>query len=186
MCFCSLCFRFVGLLSSVTTLSLFRVRNLGCPVVLGVPFCKTTIKASGTLQHQPTVWPVPYTFAQPYHPGSDSHGQLLVLLLPDGYPMLMRPTVIRPKQLSIAATALVISLCSRLRYRPDLGLVFECVTFIVFFCTFFGIFSLTIFIVSAILIECHTSSARRLSRTSWFSSSLKSQSIVNRIFVVYS
>lgn len=77
-------------------------------------------------------------------------------------------------------------LCACVRYWPDLGLVFECVTFMVFFCPFFGIFSLTIFIVSAILIECHTSSARRLSRTSWFSSSLKSQSIVNRIFVVYS
>ena len=186
MCFCSLCFRFVGLLSSVTTLSLFRVRNLGCPVVLGVPFCKTTIKASGTLEHQPTVWPVLHicTAISPEQCGS--HGQLLVLFLPDGYAMLMRPTVTRPKQLSMSATARVISLCSRLRYRPDLGLVFKCVTFIVFFCTFFGIFSLTIFIVSAILIECHTSSARRLSRTSWFSSSLKSQSIVNRIFVVYS
>ena len=37
---------------------------------------KTTIKASDTLEHQPTVWPVPYACAQPYHPGSGSHGQL--------------------------------------------------------------------------------------------------------------
>ena len=28
-----------------------------------------TIKASDTLEHQPTVWPVPYACAQPYHPG---------------------------------------------------------------------------------------------------------------------
>ena len=69
--------------------------------------------------------------------------------------------------------------------RPWVGIQ-VCHFYCFFFCTFFGIFSLTIFIVSAILIECHTSSARRLSRTSWFSSSLKSQSIVNRIFVVYS
>ena len=37
---------------------------------------KTTIKATDTLKHQPTVWPVPYACAQPYHPGSGSHGQL--------------------------------------------------------------------------------------------------------------
>ena len=37
---------------------------------------ETTIKASDTLQHQPTIWPVPYTCAQPYHPGSGSHRQL--------------------------------------------------------------------------------------------------------------
>ena len=35
-----------------------------------------TIKASDTLEHQPTVWSVPNTCAQPYHPGSGSHGQL--------------------------------------------------------------------------------------------------------------
>ena len=29
-----------------------------------------TIKASDTLEHQPTVWPVPYACAQPYHLGS--------------------------------------------------------------------------------------------------------------------
>ena len=27
-----------------------------------------------TLEHQPTVWPVPYACAQPYQPGSGSHG----------------------------------------------------------------------------------------------------------------
>ena len=37
---------------------------------------KTTIKGSDTFEHQPTVWPVPYACAQPYHPGSGSHGQL--------------------------------------------------------------------------------------------------------------
>ena len=36
----------------------------------------TTIKASDTLEHQPTVWPVPNACAKPYHPGSGSHGQL--------------------------------------------------------------------------------------------------------------
>ena len=36
----------------------------------------TTIKASDTLEHPPTVWPVPYACAQSYHPGSGSHGQL--------------------------------------------------------------------------------------------------------------
>ena len=35
-----------------------------------------SIKASDTLEHQPTVWPVPYACAQPYHPGNGSHGQL--------------------------------------------------------------------------------------------------------------
>ena len=39
-------------------------------------FLKKPIKASDTLEHQPTVWPVPYACAQPYHPGSGSHGQL--------------------------------------------------------------------------------------------------------------
>ena len=36
-----------------------------------------TIKASDTLEHQPTAWPVPYACTQPYHPGSarGSHGQ---------------------------------------------------------------------------------------------------------------
>ena len=29
---------------------------------------KKTIKASDTLEHQPTVWPVPNTCAEPYHP----------------------------------------------------------------------------------------------------------------------
>ena len=28
-----------------------------------------TIKASDTLEHQPTVWPLPYAGTQPYHPG---------------------------------------------------------------------------------------------------------------------
>ena len=35
----------------------------------------TAIEASDTLEHQPTVWPVPNACAQPYHPGSGSHGQ---------------------------------------------------------------------------------------------------------------
>ena len=34
----------------------------------------------------------------------------------------------RPKQLSMATTAWVIWLCACVRYRPDHGLVFECVT----------------------------------------------------------
>ena len=33
------------------------------------------------LEHQPTVWPVLYTRAQPHHPGSGSHGQLFGLYL---------------------------------------------------------------------------------------------------------
>ena len=32
----------------------------------------TTIKASDTLAHQPTVWPVPNACAEAYHPGSGS------------------------------------------------------------------------------------------------------------------
>ena len=40
------------------------------------------IKASDTLEHQPTVWPVPYACAQPYHPGSGSHGQLPLPVIP--------------------------------------------------------------------------------------------------------
>ena len=42
-------------------------------------YFKATIKAIDTLEHQPTVWPVPDACAQPYHPGSDSHGQLFRL-----------------------------------------------------------------------------------------------------------
>ena len=38
---------------------------------------RTTVKASDTLEHQPTVCPVPYACAQPYHPGSGSHRQPL-------------------------------------------------------------------------------------------------------------
>ena len=37
--------------------------------------------------------------------------------------------ITRPKQLSMAATARVIWLCACVRYWPDHGLVFECVTF---------------------------------------------------------
>ena len=40
------------------------------------------IKASDTLEHQPTVWPVPYACTQPYHPGTGSHGQLFDLARP--------------------------------------------------------------------------------------------------------
>ena len=40
----------------------------------------------------------------------------------------------RPKQLSMAATARVIWLCACVRYWPDRGLVFECVT--CFYCCF--------------------------------------------------
>ena len=36
---------------------------------------KTNLK-QGTHIHQPTTWPVPHACAQPYHPGSGSHGQL--------------------------------------------------------------------------------------------------------------
>ena len=40
----------------------------------------------------------------------------------------------RPKQLSMAATARVIWLCACVRYWPDRGLVFECVT--CYYCSF--------------------------------------------------
>ena len=59
---------------------------------------KTTIKASDTLTHQPAVYPGPWW------------------------------GLTRPKQLSMAATARVIWLCESVRYWPDSGLVFECVT----------------------------------------------------------
>ena len=36
---------------------------------------KTNLK-QGPHIHQPTAWPVPHACAQPYHPGSGSHGQL--------------------------------------------------------------------------------------------------------------
>ena len=36
---------------------------------------KTNFK-QGAHTHQPTVWPVPHAYAQPYHPDSGSHGQL--------------------------------------------------------------------------------------------------------------
>ena len=49
---------------------------------------KKPIKASDTLEHQPPVWPVPYACAQPYHPGSDSHG--LSLVRPDQHNIAMR------------------------------------------------------------------------------------------------
>ena len=39
-------------------------------------YCGQSIKASNTLGHQPTPWPLPYACAQPYHPASGSHGQL--------------------------------------------------------------------------------------------------------------
>ena len=38
-------------------------------------FSKTNLK-QGAHIHQPTAWPVPHACAQPYHPGSGSHGQL--------------------------------------------------------------------------------------------------------------
>ena len=69
---------------------------------------RTAIKASDTLEHQPKVWPVPYVCAQPYHPGSGSHGlkgcfapasavkgrlhgAFSPIRLPGSYAMLMRP-----------------------------------------------------------------------------------------------
>ena len=33
-------------------------------------------RVSDTLEHQPTVWPVPNACGQSYHPGSGGHGQL--------------------------------------------------------------------------------------------------------------
>ena len=36
---------------------------------------KTSLK-QGAYIHQPTAWAVPHAYAQPYHPGSGSHGQL--------------------------------------------------------------------------------------------------------------
>ena len=35
---------------------------------------KTKSQQGGHI-HQPTAWPVPHACAQPYHPGSGSHGQ---------------------------------------------------------------------------------------------------------------
>ena len=62
------------------------------PISVSVDLCKTTMKANNynTLEHQPTVWPVLKACTQPYHLRVDYIG-LLVLLLPDGYTMLMRP-----------------------------------------------------------------------------------------------
>ena len=60
--------------------NIYRRHNLSRVLTVGLP-AKKTIKASDTLEHQPTVsvWPVPYACAQPYHPGSGSHGQLFRL-----------------------------------------------------------------------------------------------------------
>ena len=55
------------------------------------------------------------------------HARLLVLFLPDGYDMLMRPNY-RSKQLSMAATVWVIWLCACVRYWIDRWLMFEGVT----------------------------------------------------------
>ena len=51
------------------------------PFVLGIkPFMsdltRATRKASDTVEHQPTVWPLPYACSQPNHQDSGSHGQL--------------------------------------------------------------------------------------------------------------
>ena len=35
-----------------------------------------TKSQQGAHIHQPVAWPVPHACAQPYHPGSGSHGQL--------------------------------------------------------------------------------------------------------------
>ena len=51
----------------------------GLQISVLVNLCKTTIKVSDTLEHQPMVCPVPYTCTQPCHPGSGSHGQLFRL-----------------------------------------------------------------------------------------------------------
>ena len=67
--------------------------------------CKKTIKASYTLEHQPTIWPVPYACAH----AAISSGQ--------GQPWTR-----------------VIWLCACVRYWPDRGLMFECVT--CFYCSF--------------------------------------------------
>ena len=42
---------------------------------IGPSDCKTNLK-QGAHIHQPTVWAVPHACAQPYYPGSGSHGQL--------------------------------------------------------------------------------------------------------------
>ena len=67
---------------------------------------------------------------------------LLVLLLPDGYAMLMRPNIEpnRLKQLSLAATVQVILLCACVRYWLDRGLVFECHLLFSLFFLFFSTF----------------------------------------------
>ena len=54
------------------------------------------------------------------------------LLVPTAIPCWWR--LARPKQLSMAVTARVIWLCACVRYWPDHGLVFECVT--CFYCCF--------------------------------------------------
>ena len=45
-------------------------------MIMMIQINKLTIKASDTLEHQPTVWPVSNACAQPYHPRSGNHGEL--------------------------------------------------------------------------------------------------------------
>ena len=101
--------------------------------------------------HQPTAWLVPDACAQPYHLGSDIHGQRFRPYWGSSawqnrrsYGQLFRPycgsslwhsrqisvrtkpywwAPIRTKQLAMATTARVIWLCACVRYWPGRGLV---------------------------------------------------------------
>ena len=63
---------------------------------------------------------------------------LLVLILPDGYAMLMRPNKAETAVPSMAATARVIWLCACVRYWPDRGLVFSVSLAFIVVCTHEG------------------------------------------------
>ena len=94
-------------------------------------FYITTIKASDTLEHdQPMVWPVPTTCVlwtwRCLAPASAVKGRV------------HRAYCLGSKgQLSMVDTARVIWLCACVRFWPDRGLLFECVT--CFYCCYFSI-----------------------------------------------
>ena len=57
-----------------------------------------------------------------------THRAFSLIFCPMAMPCWWGLTIGRPKQLSMAATAQVIVLCACVRYWPDRGLVYECVT----------------------------------------------------------
>ena len=64
--------------------------------------------ASGTLEQQPTVWPVPYACAQPYHPGSApclGADQKARGLCERDWAVAAKDSITRPKPLSMTTTA---------------------------------------------------------------------------------